>query len=376
MQCDEAQPRCTRCAGKDQHCTYAHLTTSFNPFQHEGQKRVPEANSLPLVPRTNRFRFLPPEQIPYKDKSAVLPPNLPEEDQELYDHYVSKIGPIFERVDDRDVLCRWHDANLRFFHSHNYVYHIVLAFSATHMALVDEDVSRKEALIETALQHQNEALTRFRPILDNINSQNCEPALLCAAEVTSCSFALPLAMATVQGHLEDPLEHLKRFIGLFDGLTTLYRMGWTASLDHNISPAIRNQILTFQQTEASASEAEASLDFFEREVVGTVQEEKLKRLWHTSILKLKRTHRRLASHPKMHTLILMWPGMVHPGYLKAVKDHDPIALVILAHWAPCLHQIRHLFWIGDWGSWILEAVQKTLGEDWSRFLIWPSSQFT
>lgn len=97
---------------------------------------------------------------------------------------------------------------------------------------------------------------------------------------------------------------------------------------------------------------------------------------------LRLLFRRLQARPALHTIALRWPAHLPRSFLAALErggggngngngdggsgsggkrrrrggKRDPLALVVLAHWARCLAGFTHLWWISQWGAKVVRAV--------------------
>ncbi|KAL1638648.1 hypothetical protein SLS58_008767 [Diplodia intermedia] len=74
---------------------------------------------------------------------------------------------------------------------------------------------------------------------------------------------------------------------------------------------------------------------------------------------LRLLFRRLAARPCLHTIALRWPASLPASFLApALAARDPLALVVLAHWARCLAGFGHLWWVRRWGVRVVRAVER------------------
>jgi hypothetical protein len=71
------------------------------------------------------------------------------------------------------------------------------------------------------------------------------------------------------------------------------------------------------------------------------------------------------------SLVITWSIVVPPDYVKALRQQNPEALVILAHYAVLLHRGRDLWLIGDGGQFLIESICERLGSSWNEWLKFP-----
>lgn len=71
--------------------------------------------------------------------------------------------------------------------------------------------------------------------------------------------------------------------------------------------------------------------------------------------------------------VLAWPDYLTTTFEGLLRRMDPIALVILAHYAVLLYRGRHLWLFGDGGRFIIESVSHKLGAEWLEWLDFPKA---
>lgn len=71
------------------------------------------------------------------------------------------------------------------------------------------------------------------------------------------------------------------------------------------------------------------------------------------------------------TLLFVWCAIVTPEYVDQVKSRQPMALVVLAHYAALLYTVRSQWWSADRGRQIVEAVYEELDASWKPAVQWP-----
>lgn len=72
-------------------------------------------------------------------------------------------------------------------------------------------------------------------------------------------------------------------------------------------------------------------------------------------------------------VLLAWPVLITAEYVQLLRDLQPQALIIFAHYAVLLHRARNLWIIGDGGQFLIRAISECLGSEWERWLKSPIS---
>ena len=71
--------------------------------------------------------------------------------------------------------------------------------------------------------------------------------------------------------------------------------------------------------------------------------------------------------------LIGWPVFLLPDYLTALRDRDPMALVILAYYGAALHRATYIWWLRGLGARLVRAVSELVGHERQRLLAWPLS---
>jgi hypothetical protein len=66
-----------------------------------------------------------------------------------------------------------------------------------------------------------------------------------------------------------------------------------------------------------------------------------------------------------------WSFRIPEEFLELLEARRPFALVVLAHYAVILHHLRDSWWMGDWGTQILEEIGDLLEPQWQELISWP-----
>ncbi|KAF2839450.1 hypothetical protein M501DRAFT_954919, partial [Patellaria atrata CBS 101060] len=331
VKCDEHTPQCLRCQRRNQPCSYQNLWTSYKP-----------SNSDELISEepSNELVFL-------NTASSTVKLD-------------SKFG--------NDAMLMWDKAIRQHITGHGFLYHSVSALSALHLAIVYEQDRRQH--LAKALEHQNAGIALFRPGLNNFSKDNAEALMTFAGITVIYTFALPLAAATPHTPIfVDPLKELRHVISLFRGLVAIFRLSIALNLAGNLSSGIRRVTQIAPSFEVDDPAAEASLDLLAPSIEH-LQDPAARAMYLHTVEALRKILKRAAGMPNTASVILPWPGMVHPGYVAALEAEEPIAVVILAHWAACLHGLKGVWWTQKWGKATVRACGTLLGRNWRRFLEW------
>lgn len=66
-----------------------------------------------------------------------------------------------------------------------------------------------------------------------------------------------------------------------------------------------------------------------------------------------------------------WAFRIPVRFQDLVRERQPFALVVLAHYAVVLHHLRESWWMGDWATRILQEIVDYLDPEWRELISWP-----
>lgn len=79
---------------------------------------------------------------------------------------------------------------------------------------------------------------------------------------------------------------------------------------------------------------------------------------------------RLAEGGEPTVIAIRWIFRIPSRFVGLVRERQPFALVILAHFAVIMHSLRGHWWMGDWGMNVLEDIGQTLDVEWRQSISW------
>jgi hypothetical protein len=72
-------------------------------------------------------------------------------------------------------------------------------------------------------------------------------------------------------------------------------------------------------------------------------------------------------------IVLSWPYMIDLDYEKLLAGREPIALIILAHYAVMLDTFKEYWWLRGWGKQLILHAERYIRNDerWKGLIEWP-----
>lgn len=250
--------------------------------------------------------------------------------------------------------------------SHPFLMHGILALSALHLARTKDD-HRGPVYLDTAVSHQTRALAFFRERLSDINESNAKAMFAFASVVVIYALAFPHPPEA-----NDPLacvDDLTQVFVLARGVQQVLRQAtssivgsdWETILvlgDYNPTPPEDAQAVLDRLHEANnrCSEQDPAHDTENHR--------------HT-IEMLADMIAALSSGLITVTIACRWAIKLKPPYVDLIRDHDPLALVIVAHYCAVLHSMREVWYVGEWSVRVPKAIWQILDDRWKPLARWP-----
>ena len=92
--------------------------------------------------------------------------------------------------------------------------------------------------------------------------------------------------------------------------------------------------------------------------------------YETTIQHLSAALERLAEGGEPTIIAIRWIWFIPSRFIELMRIREPFALVILAHFAVIMHSLRGHWWMGEWGSRVLEVIGQTLDAEWRQSISW------
>ena len=71
------------------------------------------------------------------------------------------------------------------------------------------------------------------------------------------------------------------------------------------------------------------------------------------------------------TAIYIWPVQVSQDYLDLLKNRDPAALILLAHYCILLEPLESHWYMNGYSKRLLSRIYNQLDQEWRQCLHWP-----
>jgi hypothetical protein len=250
-----------------------------------------------------------------------------------------------------------------------YLMHQVLSISALHLSIIQPSQSRFYRAQSTGLQTR--ALHLFKesyPVLQ-LTTENSTTMFL---------FTTMLGVSLLGEALQHHRSSLDDFLGRFATCLDVYRGIKTVSVEgwHLLSQTEVSTHLMWSRSVMS-------------EIRGGAESERWSNLFEDTDMSMEAQSACLKAATKLDRLLdlqiaehtntlgrkcfamFVWPADLNPTFVELLRQAQPEALVILAHYAIFLMQSSELWLIGDAGKWLVQSIAKVLNPAMLRHIDAP-----
>ncbi|KAL1961119.1 hypothetical protein VTO42DRAFT_3064 [Malbranchea cinnamomea] len=400
IKCDETPPPCSNCKKHNIECQYAILPPAKQPAAsrsvadttvHERTQRPDSSsnrNHTPIVSTTApSLNAAYPSPGPVNtsvvpspmsvDQLAIfdsakgpitqLDLDLNMYDLELMHHYATQTYQTMANTADHKEL--WRTEVPKEAIAHPFLMHGLLALAALHLADLSQngDEARRRKYTELATAHQNVALAKFRPQLNNITSSNCHAVFAFSSLIAALAFAFSRSTANLRKG--EPVTEVIEDIFLFRGVEGVLASHWETIQAGKLGSLIfrARDPSYFQPLSRDVIDALDRLHECNGKNVTHISEEE-KDAYNHAIRELRISFQR---SPASLESVFRWPIILPESYLALLKNRKPMALVILAHYCVILEGLDAYWWAAGWSGHLFEAIYRSLDESWRPLLQWP-----
>ncbi|KAF4976574.1 hypothetical protein FZEAL_6774 [Fusarium zealandicum] len=263
--------------------------------------------------------------------------------------------------------------------------HGLLAVSSLHYAHYNPALQAEYRLIST--HYHGLALLNFRERLNNVNEENCEIYFLLASLIFTLSMTAVANPPGPRGCLT-PGE-VAQSLQLLQGIKCMinYKSIEEWSAHGSLAPLFRPRpegTTTMPIPTASSSAAPVSLTPFEarldklcllaRQLPRSLDIINPQSACLIAIESLRNTYLecRATDLDQTPAPSWNWPLTIPHIYIDMVSAGNPVALVILAHYAAISWPFEHHDWASQgWGASLIGMIEAALEDEWQHWITWP-----
>lgn len=249
----------------------------------------------------------------------------------------------------------------------------IFSLSAYHMA--DIDPQHREETLDTHRRYLDLALRRHSDDITNLSKENFEAVCLTSSILRMTTFVMlrdrPLNPYT------PPVSWLQMTRGAMD----TFKAGskWMETNEGSIITRLTKRMPVVFDNEAKfgVSNRQGLLHLLQRD-----EEDVEKERWHPEDQEAYETTisyiggiwiamKGPETSAEICRRLILFPFLIQSRFIDLVKDQQPRALAVLAHYFALLATFRKVWWIGDTGRREVQALVTVLSGKWHDLMSWP-----
>ena len=281
-------------------------------------------------------------------------------------HYTTETYHSLSRPQEEKLSAMWQVAVPKEAFKQPFLLHSLLALSALHK------ISRKEAAdqsayLDAAIKHHNLSLSKSNSALVNFNKENLNAMFVFSATIVILALALPI-YSTKQG-LSDPPAELAQIIILLRGSVTIIMSDPNSVKSSDLAPLLRSG--SFASTADLPEDTKYQFDLVKLKIMSGGYEEGVQSVYVRAVESLVQCFRNSIPVAEDTSVVLCWLALIPQDLTTLIVKKEPMAYVLLAHYAVLLHALRNIWWCKSWGVELFRFIRSKLDEDWQELIMWP-----
>lgn len=254
----------------------------------------------------------------------------------------------------------------------SYLLHQILAVSALHVHL--QDPGDKD-LDKAAAHHRSLALDGVQAVLTG-NDPESSVSLFAFAGLTAIYCFGELAIKKAE-HVElDIIGELASCFRISRGITTVLNARrleiedtWAFEM---INFSAKAELATLRAAGLRIEHMQKLRALIESRLDGNIlshayMQAAVRCEEHISLLLFNKADEAELSH-----LVMTWPHEIQEEFVSQLDQREPVAMVILAHYAVLMTMSPSFWWLDAWPCLLFDQIQRDLPSDLQHYLTWPS----
>ncbi|KXS99491.1 hypothetical protein AC578_3753 [Pseudocercospora eumusae] len=351
VKCDELKPRCSHCTRLEIECHYADTRSSSNITSY-GNSPLSDPVASPSTPGFST--------------NADGTPSLPIPELKLLHFWLLNTSLTCSA---KSHVAIYQSVVVELGFQHPYLLHGIFAVAALHRATITTDSAERKRLIHQSTAHYDTAISAYRRLIETPDPATCVPVFLLSGLLHMHILGFSQVAPPV-----DAIDEICTWIRVIRGVGSSINPNWERLRTSEVAPVI-NAVAGRERVDRSQDSEILPLKDLANEVADQESRDVyLKAIdeLHAILLSV-----RLESHSDDRWTIpmtLSWAVVIPSQYLDLLTAHEPVALVILSHYAVLFEYQRRSWWIHNWSKWTQEAVHQYLDESLWKWTEWPRSQ--
>ncbi|KUJ12578.1 uncharacterized protein LY89DRAFT_673533 [Mollisia scopiformis] len=352
-QCKLAHVKCSRCTKLQKTCSFQNLYKAPSESSGSSPNAGTSITTINHLSETDTLSW---------------------EDLDLFHHYLTV---TCETLDDReDVRQMWKIQIPQMATKQKFLMYGIFSITAMHIA--SSNPENQSSYINRAIRDHNIALRDYTSLLHNITRENATALFACGSLIAVV--ALTLGILRPQQESTGPVEEILGIFNLLRGIPLVAGKMWASLRSSQIAPLFVHRDHDGREVDLTAStrlpERVTNALALLEERAQTLSTPEQKEAYIIAIQDLKEAFNLRSAVRYEKSMSFRWPVTVNQEYVALLGLREPMALVVLAHYAVMLHEMRDKWWALGWGSQLVHEIYQVVDEDWRGLMAWPMREIS
>ncbi|KAL4861905.1 hypothetical protein BDV12DRAFT_190779 [Aspergillus spectabilis] len=386
VKCDEKKPICSNCLQHSMDCDF-HFAASNSPSEgstppqrfHFRQSKYQALTSSPAQDEP-KLRSIGVQCGPLPSPTAtssIESGGISISDLHLFHHFtISTVRTLVDETTDGKTVWQTHVPQWGM--SFPPIMHLILAISALHLASVSPDTQK--SYIQQADEHFTFGVRSVTTVLalDTLDSENCQFIYISAVLICFAYFARgpregEYLVFNEKGKSEwlVLLHGVRAILGqkrseIFTGvLETSGECRETAASDSGLEDELSRHMQRLREVKALV-DAEDDLDI---DAYPSTMDDLIE------CFEQAYQRRRAGYYPtELMPFTMGWTFRLPEVMINRLEEKEPLALVILAHWAILVRYMREVWFMRGWAEHIIQGIRACLPPVYHAWIVYPEKR--
>jgi hypothetical protein len=293
----------------------------------------------------------------------------------LFNQFTTDTFKLFGSKEAHAALVR--EKIIAFGLKHGFLMYEMLALASYHLAVLSPE--RRSFYTYHASALQSQALSEYRSVASNMTEAASYPSLL-----FSVLLGHHVIFESLSHHelgFDDYMSGITQAMNLVRGTRAVISAFWDTLQQSDLAPVLIDQDIIAN----AKADGQGALDLpiLQSLLATTLQQDQdhvalsacstaVERLaWLSSAISMMDAEAPDAESSRSNSLVISWPITVPEEYCLLLYQQNPVALILMAHYAMLLHQRRRSWMVGDSPIHLIQAIASHLGPSWEQWLSQP-----
>lgn len=250
--------------------------------------------------------------------------------------------------------------------SHPFLMHGILALSALHLARTGPDPSQRAAYLNRAVAHQNQALSLFRELLSDIQDSNAKALFAFSSIVVVYTYGFPHSP-----DVHDPwscTDDFHQVLVLTRGIQQVISTTTSSLRSSPFAPIFAVEEARAPLPDSTTTALQALYDA--NSACSAHDPSHETEVYHTAIDDLGEQFSYVFGDASTTTVAGRWAIRLPGRFMDLLREREPFALVMLAHYGVLLAYLKDRWFFGEWSVRVAKAVWAILDDQWRPLVRW------